>query len=196
MVQRLEKLKKRELVSLVLHGCSTSHECLNFCFAKVGLADIAWYEFEIRQSVWPSLVDGEKFDFERAEELIENYEVATDDLCGTVHLRLLFVEQGNQCTLEYGDIDSDFYVKLETMFAQALDALRDDPRCMTEEFETRINRICTETAGIGWGYHETLCELREKFIQDLQGHPPVVVRDAGAAGRRHRRQYFGERPAH
>ena len=127
-----------------------------------------WYKKQVQFCVRPDLIGRDEVDLERGVALIEQYKVATDDLPGAIDLMLYFVEQGNQFTLDYGDIDSWFYEEMEEMFGKAVRILESHPEQLTDEVKARIRRICDETDGIGWGYHDTLCDLAGRVVPEEQ----------------------------
>jgi len=68
---------------------------------------------------------------------------------------------GNRCTLDYGDIDEPFYDALLSMYGRALDKVLELPEEAQQPFLERLHRIMTSSSGIGWGYHDELCDMYE-----------------------------------
>lgn len=57
----------------------------------------------------------------RKKGAIKRYSKAVRDLSGEAELKTYFVECGNQFTVDYDDIDEEFYDALNLMFKQAVD---------------------------------------------------------------------------
>lgn len=168
----LSALSMADLVDLVVDLCEDNRDAANFCRSRMGKAEPDWYRREIRRCVWPDMIEKEEFDFERGRNLVEAYRKATQDWPGTIDLMLHFVEQGNQCTLDYGDIDAGFYEELEEMFEEAVQALTEHPECLTEETRHRIATIRDETENIGWDYHDTLTDIAATVLPDDEDDDP------------------------
>jgi hypothetical protein len=73
-----------------------------------------------------------------------------------------FVERGNQFTVDFGDIDEGFYSSLESMFGRILETLKRSDYEVIAHFLPRLVAIRDAAAGIGWGYHDYLCEALAK----------------------------------
>lgn len=78
-------------------------------------------------------------------------------------LMIFYVEMGADYTNTYGDIDAEFYEKMEDMFENALMDIVDFG--LQEQFISRCEAIVEETANIGWGFHDTLGEIYCKYFK-------------------------------
>jgi len=78
------------------------------------------YKRIIQDSVHPYLEGNEILDIGSAEDAIERYSKAIDDVKGETELMVFFVECGNNFTLSYGDIDDDFYDSVLLMYEKAI----------------------------------------------------------------------------
>jgi hypothetical protein len=72
-----------------------------------------------------------------------------------IELMLYFVEQGVRFTNEYGDIDEDFYLSIETMFEKVCQVI--SANSMEDIYKTRCEKVCSNTKNTGWGFHDGLC---------------------------------------
>jgi hypothetical protein len=72
-------------------------------------------------------------------------------------LMLYYVENGVEFTNEYGDIDEDFYLKIENMFSNALDYIF--KHNMEKKFEERCLKITKNSEDIGWGFSDSMADL-------------------------------------
>ena len=70
---------------------------------------------------------------------------------------LYYVENGVEFTNEYGDIDEDFYLKIENIFSNALDYIF--KHNMEKKFEDRCLKITINSKGIGWGFSNSMSDL-------------------------------------
>ena len=47
------------------------------------------------------------------------------------------------------------------MYDRALDKVLELPEETQKAFRERLHRIMTSSSGIGWGYHDALCDMYE-----------------------------------
>lgn len=78
-----------------------------------------------------------------------------------VDLMLVYVETGVRFTLELGDIDEPFYASLESTYKSALTLAQKEE--LLASFSGRAQKIVEDTNGIGWGFHDMLCEIHGDF---------------------------------
>lgn len=73
---------------------------------------------------------------------------------------MIYVENGVDYTLTYGDIDALFYYNIVSMYAKIIDQVNEDETAeLFDKFEERLEAAVSKTEGIGWGFHDTLAEL-------------------------------------
>ncbi len=126
------------------------------------------YKRIIQNAMHPYLEDNENLDIDLAEEAIERYAKAINDVKGETELMLYFVECGNNFALGYGDIDDDaLYDSLLLMFEKAVQNVTALPPKEQKKFKQRLHEVMDSGSGIGWGYHDELCNLySEAFPND------------------------------
>jgi hypothetical protein len=116
------------------------------------------YKKAIDDAIYPNVYQSKPIRVSVAKKAISQYTKATGDQAGTLELMVYFVERGNQFTVDFGDIDEGFYSSLESMFGRILETLkRSDPE-VVERLLPRLVAIRDAAEGIGWGYHDYLCE--------------------------------------
>jgi len=71
---------------------------------------------------------------------------------------IYLVECGNQFTLEYGDISGPFYDALLSMYAKAVEGVAGLRESDAEPFRKKLWELTKSSDGIGWGYHDGLCD--------------------------------------
>lgn len=77
---------------------------------------------------------------------------------GEAELITFFVEQGNSFTVDFGDIDEEFCNTLNGVYRRAIRKVLALPEEQRGKFKERLEDIMTSSGGIGWGYHDTLCD--------------------------------------
>ena len=83
------------------------------------------------------------------KKISKNVELVAD-------LMLFYVENGVNFTNEYGDIDEQFYIKIENMYNDALDFIFKND--LNKIFELRCLQIKVDSEGIG-GVFLTICMI-------------------------------------
>jgi hypothetical protein len=79
-------------------------------------------------------------------------------------LMLFYVETGVNFTNDFGDINEAFYSSMETTYVAALTLMRKEN--LLDKFADRASKVVSETNGIGWGFHDYLCEVHSDFYAD------------------------------
>jgi len=83
---------------------------------------------------------------------------------GLVELAIFYVEIGVKYTVSYGDINEAFYNSMERMYLKALEWMKE--LNILDHFKDRAEAICMHTNGIGWGFHDYLCQTFDDFFDD------------------------------
>ena len=98
-----------------------------------------------------------KLNLGAARKALNDFKKASADPRAVADLMVYYVEQGVQCTLQYGDIDEAFYSSLESVFSDAIETITKTGNVeIIAEFCPRLERIVRDTSGIGWGFHDYL----------------------------------------
>ncbi len=74
-----------------------------------------------------------------------------------------YLEQGTQFTVDYGDIDPQFYAGLESMFSSILNALARESANIQERFVPRLEDVVNAARHMGWGYYDCISVLLDDF---------------------------------
>jgi len=166
--RKIKGLNEKQLIELLGDLYRLSIENKEFFNTRFSLIDdtLKPYKRVIQDAVYPSLEDNEVWDLERAENAILRYSKSTDDVKGEAELLIFFVECGNDFTLSYGDIDGEFYDSMLTMYEKAILAVSDLPVKEQNPFKERLRDIMDSSSGIGWGYHDGLCDLYFKAFPE------------------------------
>lgn len=120
------------------------------------------YKNAIDDAIYPNVYQSKPIRVSVAKNAISQYTKATGDQPGTLELMVYFVERGNQFTVDFGDINEGFYSSLESMFGRILEALKRSDAAVVERLLPRLVAVRDTAEGIGWGYHDYLCEALAK----------------------------------
>ena len=98
---------------------------------------------------------------ESARKAVNAYKKATGDMRGEIELLLTYAETGTQFTLDFGDIDENFYIRLETALENAAEALKASPtrNALYAHFRPRFLELQKDAGWMGWGYGDTINEI-------------------------------------
>src|SRR5712691_12221660 len=170
----LSQQSPRELLQLIRDLYALRPEVKDFIQARFlrAKANVAPYKKTIHPSLYPDVIHGEDIALARGRKAISEYKKATNDPVGTLELMVYYVECGNQFTVDYGDIDEEFYESLDSMFTQVVKTLqKSDLRCGKVDIEI-LSRLRTRA-------------YRNHAILGVQGGEPWIASSCGhAMGRR------------
>ena len=153
-------LDQKELLKLIadLYRFSKDNQAFFHARFEVGDDPLGPYKKTIDGCMYPDVVRNKPIQISKAKKAISNYSKAIGDPLGEIELMILFVECGNNFTLSYGDIDEGFYDALNRMYQRAIEKILNLPEEQRGEFKDRLDEIMTSSSGIGWGYHDMLCD--------------------------------------
>lgn len=162
--RKIVNLDQKQIVQLVGDLYRLSKENREFLHARFEIGDdpLASYKKTIRESMYPNVYRDKPIQISKAKDAIRRYSKAVGDPLGEAELITFFVECGNSFTVEYGDIDEDFYNALNLMYKRAIERVLSLPTEQRDEFRDRLEEIMTSSGNIGWGYHD---ELRHDFFE-------------------------------
>jgi hypothetical protein len=168
MKVEIAKIDMRELVSLVADLYHFSKENQAFLHARFAVVanPLDPYKQIIAECMYPDIYKNKPVQISKAKKAISDYSKAVGDSLGEAELMTLFVERGNAFTVEFGDIDEEFYGALNRMYRHAIEKILDLPEKQRDRFKERLKTIMTSSADIGWGYHDALCEDYDNAFPD------------------------------
>ena len=79
-------------------------------------------------------------------------------------LMLFYVETGVKFTNDFGDIDEGFYSSIEKTYVAALTLMKKEN--LLDKFADRAGNVVNDSSGIGWGFHDFLCDAHSDFYAD------------------------------
>jgi hypothetical protein len=78
-------------------------------------------------------------------------------------LMIYYVENGVDFTNEYGDVDEEFYIKMENMFSEALQYIFANQ--LEDVFHKRCLQIKINSDDIGWGFSNAIKDLYYAYYE-------------------------------
>jgi hypothetical protein len=164
----LASKSQKELLDLIRDVYALHPEVKDFINARflTSTQNLRPYKKTIQEALYPDVVHGEDLDLARGRKAINDYQKATNDPLGTLELMVHYVECGNQFTVEYGDIDEEFYVSVDTMFTQVVKTLQKSEQKVIDRFLPRLRTVVREAEGIGWGYYDAIAETLEEVFPE------------------------------
>jgi len=152
-----------------LYGLSASNKQFVDTQLRLGLDPLAPYKKVVAECISPDVFSRSRkpIQIAKAKKAISDYQKAARDDRGELDLMIHFVECGNQFTLDYGDIDEDFYDALVNMYVRAVKLAKALPFPESRSFRDRLRALAVSSEPIGWGYHDSLCDAyRSAFPAD------------------------------
>jgi hypothetical protein len=162
----IEVLSKQQLIEIIHYIHDTCSETSLFLGGRFGKTTISLkpYIAKVKEAASADPMYDEGINWKGAERAIHNYRIASGDNKGVAELLILYVDTANQFTLEYGDIDEGYYESMEEIFQDAVDhlLLMEKENESIDEYVMRLEEIVDSTSDIGWGYHDSLCDIYYK----------------------------------
>jgi len=97
-----------------------------------------------------------------ARKAVTDFKKLNPDMHSVADIMLYYAEMGVRFTSEYGDIDEPFYNSMESMYEAA--ALFVTEHKIGQQYQARFEKMVADTSGIGWGFHDQLTYLYEKYF--------------------------------
>ena len=153
-------LGQKQLLALVADLYRYSKDNQAFLHARFGVGDapLAPYKNIIDECMYPDVYSQKPIQISKAKKAISSYSKAVGDPLGETELMIFFVECGNNFTVDFGDIDESFYDALNRMYQRAIENVLSLPEEHQGKLQDRLKSIMASSSGIGWGYHDMLCD--------------------------------------
>ena len=161
----LAEQEHKELLKLIGDLYRLSKDNRVFIESRLLAGEDALYHYKqvISEAVYPDIERGKPVRFSVGKKAISDYKKATNDSIGTLELMVHYLEQGNQLTVDYGDIDEPFYAGLESMFDRILNALDKESANSQKRFVPRLEAVVHAARHMGWGYYDCISEMLNDF---------------------------------
>jgi hypothetical protein len=166
--EQLKEWPQSALMALIKDLYDFSPPNRNFLHARfqaeeTGGAALETYRRKIIEQFFPQRGFG-KLKLAEARNAIRDYRKATGNAAGTIELMLTFLENGNEFTLQFGDIDGPFYNHLASVLNDMVQLLCQEAE-LYPQFRQRVLRLEEDAGHLGWGYGDLLCEEVD-FLED------------------------------
>ncbi len=164
----IKEYDRSQLVDLVRDLYQLSDTNKNFLHSRysIGNDPLQPYKKIIENTLYPDVLDNySDIDFDRAENAIYEYSKAVGNPEGIADLMISFVECGNKFTLDFGDIYEEYYDALVDMYDKAIMKVLEIPVKKQVPYQKRLKEIMESSNGIGWGYHDGLCDCYYEAFQ-------------------------------
>ena len=157
----LIKLIHDELLSLVAELYRLSKHNQGFLHARFADADTAMDECKVvvGDCLYPDVQRNRPLQVAKAKKVVADFCKAVADPIAQADLMLVFLEQGNAFTVEYGDVDAGFYNALISMSSRATETICVLPHELQQALRDQFAEVVQSSSGIGWGYHDELIEI-------------------------------------
>lgn len=111
-----------------------------------------------------------------ARGAVQNYKKLASSPESIAEIMIHYVEMGVAYTRSYGDISAPFYASMQSMYVAAIRHLEEHH--LMEQFQERCLQIMQRTAGIGWGFNDTMVEIYYTYFEleedeEEEGPPPA-----------------------
>jgi len=165
----LVKKNKSELLTLVADLYSSNAENKSFINSRyaIGGKTLEPYKNIITESLYPDVCKNKPVRISTGKKAISNYFKATKDKFGKLELMVYFFETGNKFTLDYGDINENFYISLELMFENILSELKRQSADMQNSYHPRLESVISSARNIGWGYYDEISAMFNEYESEL-----------------------------
>jgi len=161
----LVEKNKSELMKLISDLYSLGPDNKSFVHSRysIGETTLEPYQSIISESLYPDIYKNKPIKLSVGRKAISDYFKATKDEVGKLELMTHYLEKGNQFTVDYGDMDEQFYSSLESMFVRILSALKRHPSNIQDQYLLRLESIVESAKDMGWGYYDYISDVFEEF---------------------------------
>ncbi|MGD7654007.1 MAG: hypothetical protein ACQCXQ_12380 [Verrucomicrobiales bacterium] len=160
-----------QLTALIKDLYDRSADNRTFLEARVqadgsGGAALETYRQRIVEQFYPKRGFG-KLKLGEARKAIRDYKKATGNVEGTIELLLTYVENGNDFTCDFGDINGPFYDSLCSVMNELAAVLKAEGQATYAKVQERLDQVAGKADGIGWGYGDHINEVVEELEAEL-----------------------------
>ena len=108
-----------------------------------------------------------KLKLAEARKAIRDYKKARGNLEGAIDLLLTYLENGNDFTLQFGDIDERFYDSLCSVMDELASVLKAQGSDAYEKVADRLAQLSFDADGLGWGYSDHITVVVADLDEEL-----------------------------
>jgi len=163
--KELKKFDKDKLINIIADLYKTNKSVKEFFDFYVNPNErqlFNKYRDKIFEAFYPKR--GFKYKLKDGKQAISDFKKLGPSADLLADLMLFYVETGVKFTNDFGDIDEVFYSSMETTYVAALTLMRKEN--LLDKFADRAGKVVSDTSGIGWGFHDYLCDAHSNFYSD------------------------------
>jgi len=160
--RELKEFNQKELIQLISElyklNKDVQHYLSNKFIGEDAIIDL--YEKtkkKINDEFFPERGFG-KMRLGEAKNAISNFKKVSCDESKTLDLMLFYVEIGTEFTNTYGGMDGKFYDSMASMYNKVVIECNKNEQFFIV-FKDRLYSVVQASEGIGWGYHDELCDI-------------------------------------
>ena len=163
--KELKKLDKDKLIGLIADLYKKNKSVQEFLDFYVNPNERELFE-KYRDKVFVAFYPkrGYKLKLKDGKKAISDFKKLGPSTDLLADLMLFYVETGVQFTNDFGDIDEGFYSSMATTYVAALTLMRKEN--LLDKYADRASKVVSDTSGIGWGFHDYLCDVHSDFYAD------------------------------
>jgi len=163
--KELKKLDKDKLIYLVADLYKKNKSVQEFLDFYVNPNERELFE-KYRDKVFVAFYPkrGYKLKLKDGKKAISDFKKLGPSTDLLADLMLFYVAAGVQFTNDFGDIDEGFYSSMATTYVAALTLMRKEN--LLDKYADRASKVVSDTSGIGWGFHDYLCDVHSDFYAD------------------------------
>lgn len=163
--RELKKLDKETLIGLVANLYKKNKSVKEFFDFYVdpderGLFNK--YRDKVFEAFYPRR--GYHYNLKNGKQAISDFKKLGPSAELLADLMLFYVETGVKFTNDFGDINEGFYSSMGTTYVAALTLMQNEN--LLDRFADRAGNVVSDTAGIGWGFHDYLGDVYSEFYTD------------------------------
>ncbi len=161
----LLKKENSELLKLIADLYLLNTENKSFIHSRYSISEktLEPYKSIISESLYPDERKNNPIRLSVGKKAIADYFKATKDKGGQLELMVHYLETGNRFTLDYGDINENFYRSLTLMFEKILVALKVQSIDVQKKYLLRLEEVVSSARHIGWRYHDDMNIILSKY---------------------------------
>ena len=163
--KELKKLDNNQLIDLVADLYKKNKSVKEFFDFYVNPNEgelFKKYRDKVFEAFYPKR--GYNFKLKDGKQAISDFKKFRPSADLLADLMLFYVETGVSFTKDFGDIDERFYSSLETTYVAALKLMKSEH--LLDRFADRAGKVVSDTSGMGWGFHDYLCDVHAEFYTD------------------------------
>lgn len=165
--RNLKESTKEELIKEIVDLFKKNDFVKDYYDSKYGaensLSVLIKHKDIIENEFFPKRGDG-RARLSIAKKAINEFKKLSQDKTLIAELMIFYVETGVKYTDCYGDIDEPFYLSMESMYERVVKFIVSNN--LVAIFNDRCLKIVNDTAGMGWGFHDQLCDIYYSYLSE------------------------------